>query len=207
MGKFLIFVDCRSSPPAGVAAMTGTSAHRAVSRTRLSACSAGARLLWAACVLALAACSPALNWRSVPLGETSVTLPCKPDRGQRPVQLGEYALNMEMVGCEADGALFAVSRVRVPDGVAPGVLQAQWQSASLQQMRAQAPPEWEAHVAGSKSLPVRVWQAQGRQADGQAVQAKLAWVGIGGDLVHLAVYAPRLTPELTEAFFDGIRAP
>jgi hypothetical protein len=39
------------------------------------------------------------------------------------------------------------------------------------------------------------------------VQAKLAWVGVGGDLLHLAVYAPRLTPELTEAFFDGIRAP
>jgi hypothetical protein len=112
---------------------------------------------------------------------------------------------MEMVGCEADGALFAVSRV--PDGVAPGVLQAQWQSATLQQMRAQAAPELEAHVAGSKSLPVRVWEAQGRQADGQAVQAKLAWVGVGGDLLHLAVYAPRLTPELTEAFFDGIRAP
>ena len=198
MGKFLIFVDCRSSPPAGAAAMTGLSAHQAAP---------SARSLWAAWVLALAACSPALNWRSVPLGEISVTLPCKPDRGQRPVQLGEHTVNMEMVGCEADGALFAVSRVRVPDGVAPGVLQAQWQSATLQQMRAQTPPELEAHVAVPKSPPVRVWQAQGRQADGQAVQAKLAWVGVGGDLLHLAVYASRLTPELTEAFFDGIRAP
>ena len=179
----------------------------AVPRATPGTSSSGARVLWAVGVLALAACSPALNWRSVALGDVGVTLPCKPDRGQRSVQLGEHTVNMEMVGCEADGALFAASRVRVPDGVAPGVLQAQWQTASLQQMRAPALPESVPHLAGSKSLSVPVMTAQGHQANGQAVQANLAWVRIGGDLVHLAVYAPRLTPEMTQAFFDGIRAP
>ncbi len=158
-------------------------------------------------VLAAVACSPALNWRSVTLGEHSVTLPCKPDRGQRTVPLGAYSVAMEMVGCEADGALFAVSLVRVPDGVDAGVLQAQWQAASLQQMRSQPGLQQPLAIAGAPNSAMRAISAQGQGADGRPVQARLAWLTTGGELVQLAVYAPRLTQELTEPFFAGVRLP
>ena len=157
-------------------------------------------------LLGLAGCSPTLNWRSVALGESSVTLPCKPDRGERIVVLGSSSVKMEMVGCEADGALFAISRVRLPEGLAPELLQAQWQSSTLQQMGAQPDVASASRPGGTTRLPVKVIIAQGQRADGRPLQANLAWVAVGSDLVHLAVYADRLTHEQTEPFFDGIRS-
>lgn len=165
------------------------------------------RPCWLASLLGLSACSPALNWRSVALGELSVTLPCKPDRGERTVFLGTHSVSMEMVGCEADGALFAVSRVRVPEGPAPERMQVQWQSATLQQMRARLDPAQPSKIGGTTRLPLKVVTASGQGAKGQPLQATLAWVSVGTDMVHLAVYAEHLTPEHSEPFLEGIRAP
>ena len=158
-------------------------------------------------LLGLSACSPALNWRSVTLGELSVTLPCKPDRGERTVLLGSYSLKMEMVGCEADGALFAVSRVRLPESVAAGLMQAQWQAAALQQMRARPLVASESKMSGTKRLPMEVIFAHGQRTNGDQLKANLAWVAVGRDLMHLAVYAEDLTQEQTQPFLEGIRAP
>lgn len=159
-------------------------------------------------LLALAACSPALNWRSVSIGELGVTLPCKPDRVQRAVVLAGYSVEMEMIGCEADGALFAVSRLAVPKALAPEALQAQWQTAILLQMRGEADQK-ASHdtTAGARKMPLRLVSAKGQTTNGRELQALLAWLTWGSDMFHFAVYAPRLTGEMTEPFFDGIRAP
>jgi len=159
-------------------------------------------------VLGVVACSPALNWRSVAFGDGSVTLPCKPDSAQRTVQLGAAALSMDMVGCEADGALFAVSRVALSGTADTAVLQAQWQQASLLQMRAQGVPTVEeVRSAGPGGRVLRVLHLLGQRPDTSAVQARLAWVVVGSDLFHLAVYAPPGTPDATEPFFAGVTAP
>jgi hypothetical protein len=65
---------------------------------------------------ALAACTPAFNWREVSLDQGGVTalLPCKPDRGERAVQLAGQAAQMSMAGCESGGAMFTISIVQVP---------------------------------------------------------------------------------------------
>lgn len=156
--------------------------------------------------LGLAACSPALNWRNAALGELSFTLPCKPDRAQRAVPLGGQSLDMEMVGCEADGALFAVSRVGVPPGTDAEQLQAQWQAASLLQMKAQGSPFLAPLNASAQALPLRGLTASGKAGDGQVVQARLAWVAAGTGVYHFAVYAARIAPEMVEPFFDGVKA-
>lgn len=156
--------------------------------------------------LGLTACSPALNWRSAALGELSLTLPCKPDRAQRTVPLGGQSLDMEMVGCEADGALFAVSRVGVPPGGDAEQLQAQWQAASLLQMQALGSPVLAPLSTSAQALPLRGLAASGRAGDGRAVQARLAWVAAGTDIYHFAVYAARITPEMAEPFFEGVKA-
>jgi len=112
-----------------------------------------------------------------------------------------------MVGCEADGALFAVSRMHLSEGVAPETMQAQWQAATLQQMRAKAEEASSYKMTGAKRLPMAVVVAQGQRADGKPIKANLAWVVVGEDLVHLAVYAEQLTQEHTEPFMDGVHAP
>ena len=64
-----------------------------------------------AAVLALAACSPALNWREVRPANTSLSLllPCKPDKAEKIVPLGGQPTTLAMLGCDAAGATFAVA--------------------------------------------------------------------------------------------------
>ena len=156
--------------------------------------------------LGLGACSPALNWRSVTLGDVALALPCKPDHAQRKVSLGGENLEMDMVGCEADGALFAVSRLSLPKAQSADQLQAHWQSATLQLMKAQGEPVLAPPDARPHRLPLRMLSASGQATDGRAVQARLAWVAAGPDMYHFAVYATRITPEMAEPFFDGVKA-
>ena len=154
-----------------------------------------ARALWPAVMLfALIACSPALNWRQAQVASVPVTLPCKPDKAQRSVTLGPHALTLDMVGCEAAGGLFAVSRVQLPDGVAaPDVLVA-WRAQALAALR----------VGQTQDQPMAgatLVQAQGLRPDGSAVQAQLLWRLRGRQIIHWAVYAERLGPDMTEPFF------
>ncbi len=66
---------------------------------------------------AIIACTPTFNWRDTSFEQAPVTalLPCKPDRGSRPVELAGHKLTMHMAGCEAGGAMFAVSLVELSD--------------------------------------------------------------------------------------------
>src|SRR5689334_7855840 len=65
----------------------------------------------AAAVFALAACSPTFNWREVPIADAGLValLPCKPDRAERALPLGAESVRVDMAGCEAGGATFAVA--------------------------------------------------------------------------------------------------
>ena len=75
--------------------------------------------LWVAAVLAtgglLVACSPALNWRTTQLKDAplQVLLPCDPQTASRPVELGLGQVQMSVLGCEAQGATYAVSSFAV----------------------------------------------------------------------------------------------
>ena len=73
-------------------------------------------------------CSPIFNWREVPIGGDGVIalLPCKADRAARMLPLGAETVAVDMAGCEAGGATFAVAhaapamRRRPKPGWAPG---------------------------------------------------------------------------------------
>jgi len=158
-------------------------------------------------VAVLLACNPVLNWRRVPLGDMAVTLPCKPDHTQRIVQWAGQSLEMEMVGCEADGALFAASRIHLPAGTDSSQLQAQWKTASLQQMKSLGEPTPEPTMSRSRTVVMEQIAASGQGSDGKALQARLAWTLSGANLYHLAIYAARVSPEMAEPFFDGINPP
>lgn len=129
------------------------------------------------------------------MGRLTVFLPCKPDRGQRSVPLAQSSGVITMAGCEAGGALFAASHIQVANAsdVEP-TLQA-WRAATLANLQAQdvvqsGPPTF--------ASPLRV---NGVRATGEPVQAQLAWQVAGTDLFHVAVYAEKIKPELTETLF------
>ena len=84
-------------------------------------------LLW------LAGCSPALNWRNVPVPDAAltITLPCKPDQAQRTIELAGSPGVLSMAGCEADGAVLAVSHAALADPALAGAALTHWRAAVL----------------------------------------------------------------------------
>jgi hypothetical protein len=170
-----------------------------------------ARRWWLLAVLAVVACSPALNWRQAPLGGLTFSLPCKPDKAERAVPLAGRTLPLAMQGCEAGGALFAISRAQVGDATAvPAVLQA-WRVSALAALRAEPGADRNVEApsyAGLPGLASAQWlQVSGQRPHGGAVQAQLGWLVLGSDIYHLAVYADRLDADMTEPFFTDISTP
>jgi hypothetical protein len=83
-------------------------------------------------LFSMAACTPALNWREVRFDNSPLValLPCKPDRAVRQVPLGGVVRDVEMMGCEAGGAMFTVAFVDVQDAAQVPLALAQWKQVS-----------------------------------------------------------------------------
>ena len=172
------------------------------------------RLMAGAAVLALAGCSPALNWREVRPEASSLRLllPCKPDRAEKSVPLGGQPALLRLMGCDADGATFAVAvaTLALPNGANSANLLAQWQSLSLANMGAPAQP------AGALPLKIQGWKpvagmttpqrirALGKRADGTPVAGEMAFFAQGSEVFQVVVYASKLTPEMADTFFDSL---
>lgn len=168
----------------------------------------GTRWMLLLAVFVLSACSPALNWREVPLNRLTAFLPCKPDRAQRTVPLGSQAVEMDMAGCEAAGGLFAVSHLRLGAPSHAAEVLAAWRTGTLRSMRSTGGTElpWRPVAgAGAQAFPPVLLEATGQRADGSTVQAHLAWLVDGVDIFHIAVYAPRLTADMTETLFSELK--
>lgn len=170
--------------------------------------------------LALIACSPALNWREVRLEGLTAMLPCKPDHAVRTVRLGADAVEMEMAGCEAADALYAISHVRSPDATQSRNLQVHWRTAILGNLQAKSVQTRDFKLAKAPADAYQVpfnptvtdpgaqWEllwAQGQREDASTVQARLLWFSIGADTYHVAVYGARLTPEAVDMLYSDLR--
>jgi hypothetical protein len=70
-----------------------------------------------AALTALPACSPTLDWRSVPLPDTQLVaeLPCRPSRFEREVTVAGAPLKLFMLSCEAGGVTYGVATAEVGD--------------------------------------------------------------------------------------------
>lgn len=162
----------------------------------------------------LAGCSPALNWRSVPLPEAAitVTLPCKPDQATRTVELAGAPVELAMTGCDADGATLAVSHAALADPSQAGAALTHWRAAVLANLgsgAAASATDTPYAPAGVLPLPQSVRTvAQGQRADGSAVSAQAVWfartVGPQVRLYHAVVYTPKPRPEVADTFFAGL---
>ena len=160
--------------------------------------------------LALAACSPSLNWREVRLGggELKAMLPCKPDQATRRQSLAGYEVDLTMLGCEAGGGLYAISVVELTTPLQALPVQAQWQTNLLATMQAQGASRQPYGIRGASAQPESVrLQALGRDSEGRALTVQAVWFTRGKRLYHAALYAERLTPEMSEPFFSGMELP
>lgn len=161
-----------------------------------------------ALAITTAACTPALNWREVPLEGLVALLPCKPDHVERRVQFG--AVNgptpnamLQVSGCEAADALYAISHVHVSDATQVQLTQTAWRQSSLGTLQAV--------VVAIQAQPLRLGttftleKLEGKRPDGTAVQAQSAWLVKGQDIYQVAVYGAKLDKEMTELLFSELR--
>ncbi len=168
--------------------------------------------LAAALVLSLAACTPSLNWRDVRTesGELGALLPCKPDKGSRSVPMAGQSVPVQMIGCEAGGALFAIASARLPDGMAQGLAISQWKAATLANIKldpATSPPDVLA-FAPAGSTPVEgsaIVSAAGQRADGRPVQSRAAYFARGQRVYQAVVYADQINPQAADTFFSSFK--
>ena len=165
------------------------------------------RFLFLATVLALAACTPELNWREVRAEPTALTvlLPCKPDRGARVVPLAGRDTPLTMLGCDAGCATFAVAFADTPDAGQAVLALAQWRAATLANMRAGTPVQQAFAVAGGVA-GTRV-SASGQRADGKPVQSQALYFSQGQRVSQAVIYADRMSPDVADTFFAGLRLP
>ncbi len=186
-----------------------------------------------ALTLAFAACSPALNWRSVAVPEAAlqVMLPCKPENAVRTVELAGAPLALALLGCDADGATFAVSYASLADPSRAGVALDHWRAATLARIGvlpqpASASPAQQPASAGNDSnttpgtavsfvpagalaLPQSVRATvQGRRPDGSAVTAHAVWFAraLGNEVrvYHAVMFSDKPRPAVADSFFAGL---
>ena len=157
-------------------------------------------------LLAVTACSPALNWREARLAGLTALLPCKPDKAQRAVELGTRTLHMALQACEAQSTLFAMSHIALQTPEQAAAVIADWRSATLANMRSTGVQEQPFQIRGLSSLvaPVQL-VASGVNATGAPVRARLAWFASGAHVYHLAIYGADVSSGLSEPLFADLR--
>lgn len=161
---------------------------------------------------ALAACNPTLNWREARFDDSTLValLPCKPDKAARPALLAGKQVAMQLLGCEAGGATFAVARTAAIPGAEAGAVLAQWKAATLARLGSTVSQDAPFVPAGALDLPQSLRaQVQGRGPDGRQVTAQLAWFAHAGpqgvELFHAAVHAEKLDAQGAETFLAGLK--
>ena len=157
-------------------------------------------------LLGVSACSPALNWREVPVQGTSMTalMPCKPDHSQRKISLAGHEVDMSMQSCDADGATFALAHVSLPAATVVPAALAHWQQATWAHMGVLAPAASPLKLPGNQIPPLR-WTAQGKRSNGEAVEFSGLWAAQGANLVQVAMYTPTARAAVRDIFFDGFK--
>ena len=158
-------------------------------------------------VLALAACNPTFNWRDVRPDGTrlSLLMPCKPDRAQKTVPMVGQPTDLMLLGCDAGGTTFAVAVADVKDASRVAVALAQWQSATLANIKAaRATPDIAFKLTGLPNGALLV-RAAGQRANGQAVSSQAVYFAQGTQVFQAVMYADDIAPAVADTFFSGLK--
>ena len=163
----------------------------------------------AATALALSACSPAFNWRTVrpEASALQALMPCKPDEARRDTPLGGALTPLNMLSCEAGGATFALAWADLGQAERVPAALVQWRAASLVSLKAapEAARSWTQAVPGAER--VDGLDVQGVRHDGTATRAQVLYFARGTRVYQAAIYGSGTAPEEISTFFEGLQLP
>ena len=161
--------------------------------------------------LLLIACNPTLNWREVRFDglPSRVMLPCKPDRAERQVPLGDARSTLRMMGCEAQDLQFTWSQLELPLGPVPSQVVRVWQQASLTAMGADPALVSQVRALSLSGARMDVPPAQLGVTVTSGPQAHFFWWLHAGQAYQLAVYSNRnaVPASVLQTLQEGIQLP
>jgi hypothetical protein len=160
-------------------------------------------------LLALAGCSPALDWREArPEGsQAQLMFPCKPASHARRVTLAGASVEMSMFACNAGGATYALTFADLNDPALVTPALGELAIALSSNLRAREP-------AASQPLAVRGmtpnanaarWRVAGQLPDGRAVQERAALFAHGTRVYQATMLGPAIDAEAEATFFGALR--
>ena len=139
------------------------------------------------------------------MGSVQTMLPCKPEVASRMVDFPGQTLQINMVACEADGILFAISHAQVSDSLQASQIVKDWQKAALSKMRSRAHTQTPLRMHSAKNQDPDTAQvmihANGKRDNGQPFQAQFLWRVSGVHIYHWAVYADKIQADSIEPMF------
>lgn len=161
----------------------------------------------------LAACSPTFNWREVPVAESGLValLPCKADRANRALPLGAESVQVDMTGCEAGGATFAIAHAAANSPVQAEAWFNAWRAATRSQLAEAQVAETPATVQRATAVPAPLHlDAQPSQQGAAPVQ--VLWFAQSQKDGTVALYQATVlgkpsSPEAAKTFFESLHLP
>lgn len=162
--------------------------------------------------LLFAGCAPALDWReSRPEGSgATMTFPCRPQRHERTVRIGDTEARMQLHSCAAADAVFSLSVVDASGpGEVSGLVAALRRQASVNISGAATARELP-RVAGATPNPQSGLSViVGRRPDGRPVVEHAAFFVKGLRVYQATVLGDGQHPgdEAVDTFFAAIRLP
>lgn len=169
----------------------------------------------ALCALFTVACSPTFNWRDAPVGHDGLValLPCKPDRAAREMPLGAdgAVVRVDMAGCEAGGATFAVAHAVADDADQAAAWLGAWQRAVRAQLSTAGATESAVQLANAAGTPaplrIDTAAASGEPGAGMHVLWFAQLRGGKVSLYQATVLGRPTAGDAVATFFDGLRLP
>lgn len=132
-------------------------------------------------------------------------LPCKPDYAEREVQLGALRAPLYMSGCEADGKLFAFSRLALTNTAQADSYVSIWNDQVLARMKSTGGDAWNAAPSVQGLRVVRATRVSGSDSSGKTIEARLMWLASKDSIFHIAVYGQRLEDSQLEMLTSQMR--
>lgn len=158
-------------------------------------------------VLALAGCSPALNWRETRAEGSGIVamFPCKPDRHVRDVRVAGLKVRMEMLVCAADGATYAIGFFDVNDELSVAAAMMDLRRLASANLGADQSRADSASVVGMTPNPLAgKVLVRGKRPDGAAVEGQTLLFTKGLRIYQAQVIGSTVPDNAAETFFSGL---
>lgn len=159
-------------------------------------------------MVSAAGCSPTFNWREVRQegAPVQMLLPCKPDMGQRELQLVQGQSHMvQMIGCKTGGFTFTVAWADVRHGSLTNAALSAWQTATVDQLNNRNRVDRSVKISGlSVYSPSTLVSVSGVTESGARVVMEGVWFTKDTYVIQAMIVGEASADQVSEPFFSGL---